>query len=110
MTYRLFLDDERFPPSSWDSTDFIICRSYDEAIEVIQERGCPEYMSLDHDLGEEKTGYDFVKTFSNWVQSESVDLPANFNFYVHSQNPIGAENIRKYMEWWLDYINRCKES
>jgi len=87
-SWRLYLDDIRTPKSN----DFVIVRSVDEAKQLIKQKGFPSYMSLDHDLGEDvPTGYDFVK----WIVSEYMDkdLP-QFEFNIHSANPVGAENMR----------------
>lgn len=86
--WKLFLDDIRTPKSE----GFVIARSVDEAINLIKQKGFPSYMSLDHDLGEDvPTGYDFVK----WIVSEYMDkdLP-QFEFNIHSANPVGAENMK----------------
>ena len=49
MSYKLFLDDERFPvdPENW-----IIVRNYFEFMNVLNEMGPPAYVSFDHDLGQ----------------------------------------------------------
>jgi hypothetical protein len=109
MSYRLFLDDIR-TPSERDS-DMVIVRSYEEAVTYVETHGCPSFISFDHDLSfnhysglptEEKTGYDFAK----WLVKKDLDLsgkfiPEDFKFYVHSQNPVGAENIRSYLRMYF---------
>lgn len=96
MSYLLFLDDERFPPGT-DESEWIVCRNVDDAKLAIQERGMPETMSLDHDLGEDReTGMDFCKWLVGFMLDENID-PKVLDFYVHSQNPIGAENMRSYL-------------
>lgn len=106
----LFLDDERMPKDvTWMSIGGVghygvyweIVRSYDEAIAWVTEHGFPDVISFDHDLGlmhyandysDGKTGYDFAK----WLVEYDMDtksMPANFEFTVHSKNPIGAKNI-----------------
>ena len=105
MTYKLFLDDIRFPATS----DWTIARSMDDAVWYIQNKGIPYFIAFDHDLAHEhyiigdgeKTGYTFAKWFANYVMDHDITLPANFGFDVHSMNPIGAENIRQYMSQWL---------
>lgn len=98
MSYDLFLDDERFPvlPRQW-----IIVRSFAEACDYVLAHGCPAFMSLDHDLGEEKTGYDFVKWFCEMHIQKKICIPFDFRYYVHSQNPIGKKNIESYLESFL---------
>jgi len=46
----------------------------------------------------EKTGYDFAKCFCNYIADNELELPHDFNYSVHSMNPVGAKNIRDYME------------
>ena len=83
---KVFLDDIRQPPdSSW-----YICRSYKEAIMNL-ETGMVEIISLDHDLGEEMTGYDVAK----WIE-EKVWMDDDFcppEILIHSANPVGRSNI-----------------
>lgn len=92
--YDLFLDDERDPPQ--DGRPWIVVRKVADAIAVVRARGLPRNISFDHDLGEGVTGHDFAK----WLVEHCLDarLSPDFAFYVHSQNPIGAENIRKLIE------------
>ena len=98
--WKLYLDDIRTPKSN----DFIIARSVDEAKQLIKQKGFPIYMSLDHDLGEDvPTGYDFVK----WIVSEYMDkdLP-QFEFNIHSANPVGAENMRGLLNNFIRHKRR----
>jgi hypothetical protein len=100
MSYRLFLDDERFPVEN----DWIIIRNYNDFVWIISTRGIPYEISFDHDLGENKTGYDCAKylmdkMFEDFDREICVIPP---QYYVHSQNPVGAENIRAY-----EVSNKC---
>lgn len=57
--------------------------------------------SLDHDLqefedGVESTGYTFTKWLVDYFIDNNISLD-NFNYVVHSQNPIGKENIDCYI-------------
>ena len=97
---KLFLDDVRQPPGD----DFIICRSFDEALNYVKEQGCPNFISFDHDLGWGPDGYDFAK----WLiklddESNGKFIPKDFIFGVHSANPIGAKNIRTVLDNWLSF-------
>ena len=106
MKWKLFLDDERYPTdNSW-----VIARNYHDAVWYVTNYGLPRFISFDHDLAfdhytigkpHEFTGYDFAKWFANYVMDNEVDLDPDFDYYVHSMNPVGAENIRTYMEHWL---------
>lgn len=93
-TWRLFLDDERYPPDT--AFNWKIARNVDDAVYYVNTYGLPTFMSLDHDMGYMKLS---GKDFANWIVNYCLDnqslLP---NFYVHSQNPVGAENINCYLE------------
>lgn len=99
MSYKLFLDDERMPvnPAEW-----IIVRSFEEACKYVIDNGFPYYVSFDHDLGTDKTGYDFAKFLiecdlnKNWL-----DNCPNFDYFVHSQNPVGKSNIVNLLDNYL---------
>lgn len=102
MSYRLFLDDERFPVEE----GCVIARSYDEAREIVLRDGVPEFISFDHDLGEGRSGSDFAHWLVNYLLDHpNVDM-TNFSFYVHSQNPVGADRIRNLMNSFLDHIRK----
>lgn len=101
MGYKMFLDDERFPldPS------YIIIRSSSEAIQFCTLSGIPDEIAFDYDLG----GSDTSMVFINWLIESVLDgklfMPENFQFTVHSQNPIGAENIRQTMRSFLNHVS-----
>ena len=108
MSYPLFIDDERDPPS--DGQEWRIARNMEEAGSIIRELGPPNFISFDHDLGEkEPTGYDIAKKLVAGDLGElggaefEGGLPTDFSFYVHSQNPVGAENIRTLLDNYLKF-------
>lgn len=115
MTYTLFLDDIRFPEDvRYDygpHSNIRICRSMDDAIWAVKQYGLPSFISFDHDLADnqylldpnknEKTGYAFAKWFCYYVIDNNLELPAEFNYHVHSMNPVGAKNIDYYMHNFL---------
>lgn len=113
---RLYLDDNRNPLSE---LDFDVVRSYDEFVAYILKKGVPELISFDHDLADEhvkdylkdpnngklsyesyreRTGYDAAKWLVDYCISSNIKLPKCF---VHSQNTIGAMNIRMYINNYL---------
>ena len=118
MKKRIYLDDERIPVEK----DWIVCRNYDEFIKAITDIGISniELISLDHDLGSsaireffrnvvtnntidynnitEKTGYDCAKWLVELSIDNSIRLPL---ILVHSANPVGAENIKGYINSYL---------
>lgn len=113
MTYNLFIDDERVPMDvtwgTWQDqalyrdADWVIARNWFEVLEIVVTFGLPSMISFDHDLGEnEKTGYEIAQKLCDMIM-DGIDLPENFEFRVHSKNPVGAENIRSYMNNFLKH-------
>lgn len=103
MTWNLFIDDERFPPS--DSREWVIARDGSDVIKHVLDLGMPSYISFDHDLGPDTgTGYDIAKLLVDIdmkTTEEMYRFPKDFGFYVHSQNPIGKQNIEQYLNGYL---------
>lgn len=123
MSYKLFLDDERIPQKvTWTKLPlgpWVIVRNYDQFVKYITANGLPSFVSFDHDLADEhypcfepnggignmktisydkykeKTGYDCAKWMCDYCMEHDLDFP---EYQVHSMNPIGAENIRGYIE------------
>ncbi len=91
--WKLFLDDKRTPTTAgWE----IAC-TYEQAVRLIAERGMPQRIAFDHDLGAEKSGMDFAKWLVESFLDDKLQIPDGFTFSVHSDNPNGAENIRALM-------------
>jgi hypothetical protein len=128
--YKLFLDDERDPNHvTWGNFrntfyntigQYCVVRNYEGFCRTITERGLPESVSFDHDLGKEhyksilnnfkdleenyektidsykeKTGYHCAKWLFEYCLEKRLNLP---RFHVHSMNPVGAERIRNLLE------------
>lgn len=102
----LYLDDIRHPKYLHEYT---IVRSYDEAIAYIEEHGIPQSISFDHDLGEDDkgnilpTGYDFAKWLVEMDMDGKYTIPEDFEFNVHSANPVGKENIESYLNNYIAF-------
>lgn len=108
--YVLFLDDERFPSDALERTfggNIAICRTFDEAVTLVKTRGLPVHICFDHDLGiNSKTGHDFAKWLVEWVMDDdNFDMPPRIHYTIHSQNPIGAENIRGVIDGYHRWLN-----
>lgn len=97
--WSLYLDDIRYPKDS----SFVVARSVSEAIQMINDKGFPNYISFDHDLGEnEESGYDFAK----WIINYDIDynvIDPTFSYNVHSANPVGAKNINFVLNNYLKF-------
>jgi hypothetical protein len=102
MTYLMFLDDER-DPALHHHYD-VIARNYDEAINAITAKGLPKYISFDHDLGPGLNGLDVAKYMVDHMIVNSITKP--FGYYVHSQNPVGRDNIEGYIEGFFRTLQK----
>ena len=98
---KLYIDDIRDPVSD----EFVIVRSYADAVHYFRKNGCPVYISFDHDLGtvDALTGYDIAK----WLVERDLNdngsfIPADFDYNVHSANPVGAANITGLFKNYLE--------
>lgn len=101
MAFKLFIDDERMPPAKGT---WVIARSSSDSITVLQNAGCPDFISFDHDLG----GDDTAMVVVNWMIEKDLDdggkfIPPSFQFYVHSQNSVGRENIQNKLDSYLKF-------
>ncbi len=104
MRYSLFLDDERHPPANGR---WVVARSVAQAIRIVEEKGYPQFVSFDHDLGYDLNknepcpdGLDFAHFLIN-LDMDTNRMPEGFQYYVHSQNPVGVENIRGLLDCYL---------
>jgi hypothetical protein len=102
MIKRLFIDDERFPPNV--EGGWVTARSSYEARKVVEQCGIPKFISFDHDLGGNDTAIPFVNWLCDSVVMGELELPEGFNYYVHSQNPIGKANIEGKMDFMLNWM------
>jgi hypothetical protein len=113
MIWNLFLDDirnldnKKFLNNPWYKREWIIARSFAEACILIKEKGYPTNISFDHDLGSDKNGnelkngYDLAKWLVNQELNGTYSFPKNFDFKVHSDNPVGLDNIIFYLDSYL---------
>ena len=87
---RLYLDDLRPTPEGFDRV-----YNYEEFVEYLERKGLPDFISFDHDLGEDSSGYDCAKYLVAYCLEHQRSLP---DYQVHSQNPVGRENIERLLE------------
>ena len=85
----LYLDDIRQPKHN----NFYIVRNYEDCIHILKNNTV-YFLSLDHDLGEEKTGYDIAKFI---VENEINIRQIN----IHSANPVGRDNIKQLIKHYF---------
>jgi hypothetical protein len=94
---KLFIDDVRNPEPG--DSEWVTIRNYENAISIIFACWSEiTHISLDHDLGEEKTGYDIVCFIEKYL-GKREHLPA---IKSHSAYPVGREKIHAVvakLEW-----------
>lgn len=102
----MFIDDERFPISG--DSDMVIARTPSAALAFMNFFGCPAFISFDHDLGlctktnQEMSAMEVVHfMIDRDLDTNQGFIPKDFTFYVHSQNPIGRENITGLLNSYL---------
>ena len=92
----IWLDDEREPYNflyedlGYKEKDITICKNYSQFVKTIEQEGLPEFICFDHDLGEEKTGYDCAKFLVDYCQKNKLKLP---DWYIQSANIVSKMNI-----------------
>lgn len=93
MEKLLYVDDIRQPNIIRYSTysyKIIISKNYDDAINMLNT--CKfNAIDLDHDLGEDKTGYDICK----YIIENNIKLD---RVYIHTSNPVGRYNMKQLLE------------
>lgn len=113
---HIWLDDVRYPniplgrgytpgePISWVKT-------YDEFVSEVKRVGkrisdC--LIHFDHDLGEDKDGYDCAKWLIDWCLENDYGVP---DYDVQSANPVGRKNIESVFEsyWKVFFENNTKD-
>lgn len=105
MSYKLFIDDERHPVGD----DWVIARSSAEAIAIVEINGAPLEIAFDHDLGGDDTSIRFINWFQDAIIDGNAQIPVGFNYSVHSQNPVGARNIKGRMDGILNHLQQISE-
>lgn len=102
MKMLLWVDDVRNPfEDDWLNFSPIgrncrVCwtKSYRETIEFLTYIW-PDAICLDHDLGEDKNGYDIAKFIVNKCIKSNLPLP---KYTSQSANPVGRENILQLLK------------
>lgn len=89
MKKYLFIDDLRMF-NKINNYDLYIVRNYEEAISALKINSF-DIISFDHDLGEEKTGYDIAK----YIVENDIEIKKGFK--IHSANPVGKFNISQLL-------------
>lgn len=107
MTY-IFLDDERVPEDvTWTllpDGEPIIVRTQDEFQRHIMLNGIPNRISFDNDLGDGfGEGIECAKWMTEQIMNGELALPDDFDFTVHSKNPVAADRIQSLLDNFIRY-------
>lgn len=122
IPYSIFLDDLRSVNMVYPSNsnhyenfieDFYICRTMEQAVSLIEEKGfLPYYISFDNDLGEDlnqtplKEGIHFAHWIVESVLDNKYTLPQNFQFFVHSANSIAGPEIKHLLNNFIEFKSK----
>ena len=113
MPYKLFLDDIRTVEMVYkdiSTKDFIVVRTFNDFKKVIIQKGIPEFISFDNDLGLDRDGNLAPDGYASakWLVYESgLDL-SHLKFNVHSANPVAAKQIKGLLENYLKHLSENK--
>lgn len=98
---KLYLDDMRTPP---DDT-WVLANTYAEMCDYLRLNwDSITAVSLDHDLGEQHTGYDVMLNIEHYCHLKGACAP--FTIVFHTANPVGRANMQQV----VDSINRFETS
>ncbi len=105
--YRMYIDDLRTPsPEEMVANDYVIVRSSQKAIDYIEEHGLPAFISFDHDLGRDDTAMKLVNFIVDSLLDDKFSMDQDFDFKIHSANPIGAANIDAKMRNIIKFMRK----
>ena len=81
-----------------NSIDLINIRNFDLRKQIQRDLrpffAQDDLIDIDHDAGEyAKDGGDYIKLL-DWLEEQGY----NFTFHIHSQNPVGVENMRRIIK------------
>lgn len=90
---KIWVDDVRTPPMG-----YVWVRSVRQAKEMItsalEGNMHIDLLDMDHDAGDyAKFGGDYIKLL-DWLEEKGY----NFSIRIHSQNPVGIQNMRLIIE------------
>jgi len=117
MGYNLFIDDQiddinpdtgkgiRDPQVIDPSRVYVGVKTVQAAIDLIEYRGCPDFISFDHDLGLDANGRPMeTPALAHWLVNKDLDqpgfIPGHFTYQIHSAN-IYAKNNLSILENYL---------
>ncbi len=111
MGYKLFLDDLRTVQMVYPHVkegDFIVVRTYQLFVNTITEKGLPEFISFDNDLGEDEQGNLLEDGYAaaKWLVYDSGLYLRQLRFNVHSANPVARIQIESLLNNYIAFLHR----
>lgn len=109
MSYKIFLDDERMPDWVYDTKneDWVIVRNLTDFKNTILEKGLPDFISFDNDLG---ASMEEGKDAAKWMVYDMEFDISNMEYKSHSANsggPGGPKgDIVTLLNNWKKFLNR----
>ena len=107
---HIWLDDMRMPNVSPKNLIYWV-RGYDAfvaTVKMLKDNINKCMVHFDHDLGEEKSGYDCAKWLVNWCIENDYGVP---DYDIQSANPVGRQNIESVFEsYWKVFFSKNPES
>ena len=99
--YLLWIDDIRPVPNNYISNyHIIVAKNYKEAISKLNSFKY-DVICLDHDLGEEHTGYDICK----YIIEHNIQCP---EYRIHTSNIVGRQNMTQLLSRYTkSLIKQC---
>lgn len=98
-TIDLWLDDMRPAPLGWYHAT-----TYEEAALIYWlYYGNIRNLALDHDLGQKKTGYDFVKLMVENARHDCAIGWPEVRPFILTSNPVGRDNMQQLIDRYGPY-------
>jgi hypothetical protein len=107
IAWKLWIDDlwfDRDAPERHPPDGFIPAESCSRAKELVIERGLPEFISFDHDLGDGHDSPEFIRWLVNDYVYETHETFVP-EYAVHSANPSGRLTIISLMDSWSKVVS-----
>ena len=109
MKKKLFLDDIRTIDMVYSKSmesEFDIVRNYNDFVNYIIKNGLPDFISFDNDLGLDENGEVAPDGYAaaKWLVFDSGLDIKNLKFYVHSANPVAAQQIQSLLDNYIEFL------
>jgi hypothetical protein len=111
------LDDVRRPTMTpWlemidakEGVDVIWCKSYTDFCNTVEERGLPQKVFFDHDLGMGPSGHDCAKWLVDYISEHNED-PTRIIYRSQSSNYPGKQNILGLIDNYMKFYTKTKST